>query len=81
MQRTGDILPQMVLGSYSGGLGITDPLGPGTYTAWFQELSSVVTYQMYYTIVTAVPEPATACTGLALGLVALTRTLGRRRLR
>ena len=78
VQHTGDILPQMVLGSYSGGTGITDPLGPGTYTAWFQELSSVVTYQMDYTIA-AVPEPATACTGLALGLVVLGRAFGRRR--
>ncbi len=80
VQRTGDILPQMALGSYSGGTGITDPLGPGTYTAWFQELSSVVTYQMDYTIV-AVPEPATACTGLALSLVALSRACARRRVR
>ena len=30
---------------------------------------------------TAVPEPATACTGLALGLVAFGRTLRRRRIR
>ena len=81
VQHTGDILPQMVLGSYSGGTGITDPLGPGTYTAWFQELSSVVTYRMDYTIVdtVAVPEPAAACTGIALAFVALGRAFGRRR--
>jgi hypothetical protein len=78
VQHTGDILPQMALGSYSGGTGITDPLGPGTYTVWFQELSSVVTYQMDYTIV-SVPEPATVCTGLALGLVAFGRAFARRR--
>jgi len=51
-----DILAQMATGSYSGGTGITDPLGPGTYTAWFQEGSSIVTYRMDY-VVTA-PEPS-----------------------
>ena len=76
VQHTGDILPQMALGSYSGGTGITDPLGPGTYTAWLQELSSVVTYQMDYTIA-AIPEPANACTGIALGLVVLGRARNR----
>ncbi len=80
VQHTGNILPQLALGSYSGGTGLTDPLGPGTYTAWFQELSSVVTYRMDYTIV-AVPEPATACIGLALGFVGMAEGLRRRRAR
>jgi len=68
----GNILDDMALGSHSGGLGITDPLGPGTYTVWFQELASVVTYQMDYTIA-AIPEPSTALFGAALGLVAMAR--------
>ena len=70
VQHTGDILPQLALGSYSGGTGITDPLGPGTYTAWFQELSSVVTYEVDYTIsASPIPEPTTACVGIALGVI------------
>lgn len=79
VQHTGDILSQMALGSYAGGTGITDPLGPGTYTAWFQELSSIVTYQMDYTIA-AVPEPATVgmLTSLALFSVG---TFRRKRVR
>jgi len=68
----GNILDDMALGSYSGGLGITDPLGPGTYTVWFQELASVVAYQMDYTIA-PIPEPGTALVGAALGIVALAR--------
>jgi hypothetical protein len=56
---TGEILDKLDAGSYSGGLGFTAPLGAGTYTAWFQELASVVTYEMDYTL-TAVPEPSRA---------------------
>lgn len=52
-----DILAPMAAGSYSGATGITNPLGPGTYTAWFQEVASVVTYRMDYQIA-AVPEPS-----------------------
>ncbi|WP_461783307.1 PEP-CTERM sorting domain-containing protein [Prosthecobacter sp.] len=52
-----DLLFQMAGGSFSGGTGISSPLGPGTYTAWFQEVSAVVTYQMDYQVA-AVPEPS-----------------------
>ncbi|MCE9611171.1 MAG: PEP-CTERM sorting domain-containing protein [Chthoniobacter sp.] len=51
---TGEFLDNLALGAYSGGTGLTDPVGPGTYTIWLQELSSVVTYQTAYTVV---PEP------------------------
>lgn len=56
---TGEILDKLDAGAYSGGLGLTAPLGAGTYTVWFQELASVVTYEMDYTL-TATPEPSRA---------------------
>ncbi len=67
----GEILDDLDNGSYSGGLGLTAPLQPGTYTVWFQELASVVTYDFAYTVtsnVAPVPEPGTAIWGAALGI-------------
>lgn len=61
---TGEYLDDLALGAYSGGTGLTAPLGAGTYTVWFQELASVVTYSTSYTVV---PEPSTI-TALAGGL-------------
>lgn len=48
-----------------GGTGHTGPLGPGTYTIWFQETQSQRDYVMTYTVV---PEPAT----LAMAALAVT---------
>jgi len=74
---TGEVLAALDAGSYNGGLGLTAPLGAGTYTVWFQELSSVVTYQMDYTVV-AIPESGGAGVGLALGAPATLMALTRR---
>jgi hypothetical protein len=58
---TGGIFDELAAGAFSdligqtSGLGFSTPLGAGTYTAWFQELSSVVSYQIGFNI-TPVPE-------------------------
>jgi hypothetical protein len=65
----GEILDDLAAGAYSGGTGLAAPLGAGIYTVWFQELSSVVTYQIDYTV-QAIPEPATAAWGLCAMAVA-----------
>jgi hypothetical protein len=77
VKRTGEFLPTLAGGSYSGGLGLPSPVPPGTYTIWFQELSSIVTYDMAYTVEyrpSVVPEPS-AVAGLAVPAA----LLGRRR--
>ena len=56
ISSTGEYLDDLDLGAYSGGTGLTAPLAPGTYTIWFQELASVVTYSTAYTVV---PEAST----------------------
>jgi len=64
--QTGQVLPTLALGAYNGGTGLSNPVGPGTYTIWFQEVSSVVTYSTAYTVV---PEPGSVTvliSGLAL---------------
>jgi len=66
----GEILDDLDASSYSGGIGLNAPLGSGTYTIWFQELASVVTYDFNYTVV---PEPA------ALGAFGITIGILRRR--
>jgi hypothetical protein len=58
-----------------GGMGITQPLGPGEYTVWFQETAQVRDYVMRYTVV--VPEPA-SLTAVAVSAALLGRR-GRRR--
>jgi len=68
----GDILPTLDSGSYSGGLGLDAPLGPGDYTVWFQETSALVPYQIEY-VVTAIPEPGTAMLGVVFGIAAVLR--------
>jgi hypothetical protein len=68
----GDILPALDAGSYSGGLGLDAPLGPGEYTVWFQETSALIPYQIEY-VVTAVPEPSTAMFGVIFGIAAVAR--------
>jgi hypothetical protein len=52
----GEILTSLADGAYNGGTGLTNPMPAGTYTVWFQEVSSVVTYDIAYTVV---PEPHT----------------------
>lgn len=56
ISSTGEYLDDLDLGAYSGGTGLASPLGAGTYTIWFQELASVVSYSTAYTVV---PEPST----------------------
>jgi len=79
VKRTGEnILDDLARGSYSASsLGLTAPLTAGTYTIWFQEFSSVVTYSTTYTV-TPVPEPSAYAIALPLGLAALI-ALRRRR--
>lgn len=57
INRTGEFLPNLAAGAYSGGLGLSDPMPAGTYTIWFQELASVVTYDFTYTV-SVIPEPS-----------------------
>lgn len=78
VKGTGDILPQLAIGSYSGGTGITNPIPAGTYTIWFQELSSVVTYDVAYTVA-VVPEPAAGAALLPLAVLAARRPARRPR--
>jgi len=61
----GGILETLAAGAYSDtvgqpslGDGFAAPLGEGTYTVWFQELSSFVDYRLALTV-SAVPEPST----------------------
>lgn len=78
----GDYLPVLAAGSYSdtlgsqpATLGLTAPLGGGTYTLWFQELTTNVNYTIGIAVA-AVPEPSTyAVVGAAalLGLVVVRR--------
>lgn len=74
VNSTGEFLDDLALGAFSGGTGLTAPVGPGTYTIWFQELSSVVTYSTAYTVV---PEPGTTLS--LLGGAAMLLHLRRRR--
>ena len=56
-------------GSPSGPSGLTSPIGPGTYTLWFQEAGKAsVDYTIGFTLV---PEPSTIAL-VGLGLVAFT---------
>jgi len=66
---------------------LSNPIGPGTYTVWLQELSSVVTYDFTYTVVTStnavatrkVPAmPLAALLALALALAWVGGTAGSR---
>lgn len=64
--RTGEFLGELAAARVygSGPSTVTDPLGPGTYTIWFQETTTTVNYELQFTIA-SVPEPA------SLSLVAL----------
>ncbi len=72
VKETGEILDDLDLSAFSGGTGLDAPLGSGTYTIWFQELSSIVTYDIAYTV-QAVPEPGTALWGACFALVSAHR--------
>ena len=83
----GEILPTLAAGPYFDGTGLSNPIGPGTYTVWLHELSSVVTYDFTYTVVTStnavatrkVPAmPLAALLALALALAWVGDTAGRR---
>lgn len=52
----GELIDILAIGGAYGGTGFELPLGPGTYTAWFQEVSTRVDYEFAYTVI---PEPAT----------------------
>lgn len=74
VKGSGQILPTLAAGAYNGGTGLSNPIPAGTYTIWFQETSSVVTYDFAYTVA-VVPEPST----LALLAVALAGILTARK--
>jgi hypothetical protein len=68
---TGDYLPTLAAGAYSGGTGLSSPVGSGTYIVWFQELASVVEYSMAYEVV---PEPSVSLCAIAgMGLLLVSR--------
>jgi hypothetical protein len=62
INSTGNYLPTLAAGAYSGGTGLSNPVGPGTYIVWFQELASVVNYSMAYEVI---PEPSVSLCALA----------------
>lgn len=71
IKQTGEILPTLASGAYNGGTGLSNPVGPGgTYTVWFQEVSSVITYEMAYTVA-IVPEPSTVALAGIAGFILL----------
>jgi hypothetical protein len=66
----GEYLDDLADGPEFGGTGLASPVGPGTYTIWFQDAAVERNYQMAYTVV---PEPSVAATlsggaGLLCGL-------------
>lgn len=52
-----------------GGTGFTGPLGPGTYTFWYQENNNDTNYEFDFIVSAQVPEPSSiaVCAILALG--------------
>lgn len=79
IKNTGEILPTLAAGAYNGGTGLTNPIPAGTYTIWFQEVSSVVSYDFAYTV-SAVPEPSTIAllTLASTSLIVAAKKLRRR---
>jgi len=73
VDAVGPLLPLLATPTF-GGTGIPGPLGPGTYTLWFQETITTVDYQ-FNLVLTPIPEPATAIPAA----VALTALAARRR--
>ena len=63
-----DILPDLAAAPL-GGDGFSAPLGPGTYTIWYQETGAPTSYQFDLTVV---PEPGSAAL-LMLGAAGLLR--------
>lgn len=80
---TGEILPTLAAGSYIGGTGLSNPMGPGTYTIWFQEVSAVVTYDIAYTLIQTTPTKAVPFmpAGLLIAAAAGCCAIGLRALR
>ena len=72
----GEYFPRIAAPEF-GGTGHADPLGPGTYTVWFQETQLQRDYAMTYTVV---PEPATLAL-LAITITAPLRIRGCRQTR
>lgn len=73
-QEGDDVLDDLGEAFY-GGIGFTGPLGPGTYTFWYQETGTDTGYSLEFNI-SAVPEPAIT---VPLVVSALTILLRRRR--
>ena len=69
----GEYLDDLAIAPQFGGTGLTSPVGPGTYTVWFQETAAQRNYQMAYTVV---PEPGTIFS--LLGGAAMLRHVRRR---
>jgi len=76
---SGEVLDDLIENPYNGGTGLSGPLGPGTYTFWFQETSAIIRYEMAYTVV---PEPianvAFAAALLGIGIALRARHSGHR---
>lgn len=70
----GELIEILAFGGNFGGTGFTAPLGPGQYTAWFQELTAPVSYDISFTVI---PEPGT--TAAILGVAVLGAVVVRRR--
>jgi hypothetical protein len=71
---SGEFLSSSVLlgSKFSGGAStLTNPIGPGTYTVWFQETATTVNYTLNFVLV---PEPSSALLAFcSLGLLARRR--------
>lgn len=71
----GELMDDLYTGGSYGGTGFEIPLGAGTYTAWFQEISTRVDYEFAYTVI---PEPGTSAALCAAAALAGTVLLRRR---
>jgi hypothetical protein len=78
VNQTGEILDDLSAGAYAGGTGLPNPVGPGTYTVWFQEAGAEIGYDFAYTVV---PEPAEYAAVSAVGLLAFVGIRWQRRRR
>lgn len=81
VRNDGELLAGLAQSKEYGGSvsGVTAPLGAGTYTVWFQELSNRVTYDFSYVVV---PEPSTVVllgVGLLVGISLRGRSARSRR--
>jgi len=60
------------------GIGFTGPLGPGTYTFWFQETNTNINNYEFNLNVSPIPEPGSLML-LTVGLIVSGKVFGRKR--